>query len=209
MAWFLLESNRRFCAIFRRQVQKSCQETAGRLFIEGGVVVITNEKSASAQEFGRQLPPTAQITFPDRISLKTNIGVNRISLLVTLAIAGSNPQTARKQFSMSVLKRLCLDATLRVTDWRRSLLTIKANPAKSAIARLIVLAAGVIWCLRTRPADGNRIVAYPQPTRIPNDDSCQWIVIHCHLFVWNSAKHLGNLCTSSKSTASLDKVVSG
>jgi len=44
MARFLLESNRRFCAIVRRQVQKSCQETAGRLFIEGGVVVITNEK---------------------------------------------------------------------------------------------------------------------------------------------------------------------
>jgi hypothetical protein len=36
-----------FCAIFQRQVQKICQETAGRLFIEDGVVVITNEKSAS------------------------------------------------------------------------------------------------------------------------------------------------------------------
>jgi len=46
MAWFLLESNRKFCAIFRRQVQKNSQETAGRLFIEGGVVVITNGKSA-------------------------------------------------------------------------------------------------------------------------------------------------------------------
>jgi hypothetical protein len=43
MAWFLLGSNTKFCAIFRRQAQKSCQETAGRLFIEGGVVVITNE----------------------------------------------------------------------------------------------------------------------------------------------------------------------
>jgi hypothetical protein len=32
-----LESNRKFCAIFRRQVQKSCQETAGRLSIEDGV----------------------------------------------------------------------------------------------------------------------------------------------------------------------------
>ena len=35
------------CAILRRQAQKICQETAGRLFIEGGVVVITNEKRAS------------------------------------------------------------------------------------------------------------------------------------------------------------------
>jgi hypothetical protein len=52
MAWFLLESNRTFCAIFRRQVQKSCQETAGRLFIEGGVVVITNDMSARLQQFG-------------------------------------------------------------------------------------------------------------------------------------------------------------
>jgi hypothetical protein len=34
-------------AIFRRQDQKICQETAGRLSIEDGVVVITNEKSAS------------------------------------------------------------------------------------------------------------------------------------------------------------------
>ena len=34
------------CAIFRRQVQKICQETAGRLLIEDGVVVTTNEKSA-------------------------------------------------------------------------------------------------------------------------------------------------------------------
>jgi len=34
------------CAIFRRQAQKICQETAGRLLIEDGVVVvITNEKS--------------------------------------------------------------------------------------------------------------------------------------------------------------------
>jgi len=32
--------------IFRRQVQKICQETAGRLLIEDGVVVITNENSA-------------------------------------------------------------------------------------------------------------------------------------------------------------------
>ena len=32
--------------IFRRQVQKVCQETAGRLLIEDGVVVTTNEKSA-------------------------------------------------------------------------------------------------------------------------------------------------------------------
>ena len=47
MARFFLESNRKFCAIFRRQVQKSCEETAGRLFIEGGVVVISNGKSAS------------------------------------------------------------------------------------------------------------------------------------------------------------------
>jgi hypothetical protein len=47
MAWFLLESNRRFCATVRRQVRKSYQETAGRLFIEDGVVVISNEKSAS------------------------------------------------------------------------------------------------------------------------------------------------------------------
>ena len=30
------------CAIFRRQVQKGCQETAGRLFIEDGLVVIPN-----------------------------------------------------------------------------------------------------------------------------------------------------------------------
>ena len=38
------------CAIFRRQVQKICQETAGRLLIEDGVVVvITNEKLASVQ----------------------------------------------------------------------------------------------------------------------------------------------------------------
>jgi hypothetical protein len=49
MARFLLESNKKFCAIFRRQVQKNTQETAGRLFIEGGVVVITNEKSASVR----------------------------------------------------------------------------------------------------------------------------------------------------------------
>jgi hypothetical protein len=34
------------CTIFRRQVQKNCQETAGRLFIEGYVVVISNEKAA-------------------------------------------------------------------------------------------------------------------------------------------------------------------
>jgi len=34
------------CAMFRRQVQKICQETAGRLLIEDGVVVITNENSA-------------------------------------------------------------------------------------------------------------------------------------------------------------------
>jgi hypothetical protein len=33
-------------AIFRRQAQKSFQETAGRLFIEDGVGVISNEKSA-------------------------------------------------------------------------------------------------------------------------------------------------------------------
>jgi hypothetical protein len=38
-----LESNRKFFAIFRRQVRKSCRETAGRLFIEDGVVVISNE----------------------------------------------------------------------------------------------------------------------------------------------------------------------
>ena len=31
VAWFLLESNTKFCAIFRRQVQKICQETAGRV----------------------------------------------------------------------------------------------------------------------------------------------------------------------------------
>jgi hypothetical protein len=47
MARFLLESNRKFCAIFRRQVQKNCQETAGKLFIQDGVVLISNEKSAS------------------------------------------------------------------------------------------------------------------------------------------------------------------
>jgi hypothetical protein len=35
------------CAIFRRQVQKSCQETAGRLLIEDGVVVTSNEKRAT------------------------------------------------------------------------------------------------------------------------------------------------------------------
>jgi len=55
MSCFLLESNRKFCAIFRRQVQKSCQETAGRLFIEDGVVVITNEKSACVQVFKTEL----------------------------------------------------------------------------------------------------------------------------------------------------------
>jgi hypothetical protein len=43
---FLLESNGEFCAIFQRQVQKICQETAGRLLIEDGVVVISNEKPA-------------------------------------------------------------------------------------------------------------------------------------------------------------------
>jgi hypothetical protein len=50
-----------FCAIFRRQVQKSCQETAGRLFIEGGVVVITNEMSASVDltDEGSKARPTA------------------------------------------------------------------------------------------------------------------------------------------------------
>ena len=51
MARFLLESNRKFCAIFRRQVQKSCQETAGKLFIEDGVVVITNEKPGRCPGF--------------------------------------------------------------------------------------------------------------------------------------------------------------
>jgi hypothetical protein len=49
MACFLLESDRTFCAIFRRQAQ-ICQETAGRLLFEDGVVVITNEMSASVQE---------------------------------------------------------------------------------------------------------------------------------------------------------------
>lgn len=34
------------CAIFRSQVQETCQETAGRLLLEDGLVVITNEKSA-------------------------------------------------------------------------------------------------------------------------------------------------------------------
>src|SRR6266478_7262066 len=38
MACFLLESNRRFLTFFRRQIQKSCRETAGTLFIEDGVV---------------------------------------------------------------------------------------------------------------------------------------------------------------------------
>src|SRR5271169_903884 len=59
MAWFILESNRKFCAIFRRQVQKICQETAGRLFIEDGVVVTSNEKSAKRKQFliqGRKDP---------------------------------------------------------------------------------------------------------------------------------------------------------
>jgi hypothetical protein len=63
MAWFLLESNRRFCAIFRRQVQKICQETAGSLLIEDGVVVITNEKSASVQGFS-----AARIPLPTGLS---------------------------------------------------------------------------------------------------------------------------------------------
>jgi hypothetical protein len=39
-----------FCAIFRSRVQKICQETAGRLFIEDGVVVISNEKSACVED---------------------------------------------------------------------------------------------------------------------------------------------------------------
>jgi hypothetical protein len=56
MAWFLLGSNRRFCAIFRRQVQKICQETAGRLLIEDGVeVVITNEKSRPVSRIPERL----------------------------------------------------------------------------------------------------------------------------------------------------------
>ncbi len=36
---------------FQCQVQKSCRETAGRLLIEDGVVVITDEKSAYHQQF--------------------------------------------------------------------------------------------------------------------------------------------------------------
>ena len=54
MARFLWESNRKICAIFRRQVQKNCQETAGRLLIEDGVVVITNQKSACVQFFSHK-----------------------------------------------------------------------------------------------------------------------------------------------------------
>jgi len=46
MACFHLESNRKFGTFFRRQMQKSCQEAGGRLFIEDGAVVISNEKSA-------------------------------------------------------------------------------------------------------------------------------------------------------------------
>jgi hypothetical protein len=52
MSSFLLESNRKFCAIFRRQIQKNYQETAARLFIEDAVVVISNEKSASVELLG-------------------------------------------------------------------------------------------------------------------------------------------------------------
>ena len=63
MARFLLESNREFCAIFRRQVQKSCQETAGRLLIEDGVVVIYDGKSAS---FYKSRPPGRKT--PDPLS---------------------------------------------------------------------------------------------------------------------------------------------
>jgi hypothetical protein len=34
MAWFLLESNRKFRAIFRRQVQMSCQEAIHPVIVE-------------------------------------------------------------------------------------------------------------------------------------------------------------------------------
>jgi hypothetical protein len=53
MARFILESNRSFCAMFRREVQKSRQETAGRLFIEGGVLVFANEKTADRHQSSR------------------------------------------------------------------------------------------------------------------------------------------------------------
>jgi hypothetical protein len=39
--------------MFRREVQKSRQETAGRLFIEGGVLVFANEKTADRHQSSR------------------------------------------------------------------------------------------------------------------------------------------------------------
>jgi hypothetical protein len=72
MPWFLLESNRRFCAIFRRQAQTSCQETAGRLFIEGGVVLITNEESACGM-FSRTEDGSGQETVnPEPMNFKVS-----------------------------------------------------------------------------------------------------------------------------------------
>ena len=69
MAWFLLESNRRYCAIFRRQVWRSCQETAERPRIEGGVVVITNERSAMIRR--SVLPSTNQSNPCAKLSRKS------------------------------------------------------------------------------------------------------------------------------------------
>ena len=45
MARLLLESNRNFELSFDYKIQKSCRETAGTLFIEGGVVYFSNEES--------------------------------------------------------------------------------------------------------------------------------------------------------------------
>ena len=52
-----------FARSFHCQVQKICQDTAGPLFIEDGVVVISNEKSASVY---KSSPPGRKTSYPDR-----------------------------------------------------------------------------------------------------------------------------------------------
>src|SRR5580658_6256352 len=89
MACFLLESDRTFCAIFRRQAQ-ICQETAGRLLIEDGVVVITNEMSAFRLEFLDQ----DVLTSPDIVNF--NMGRSLILFLAVIPLTGVTrgfPQT--------------------------------------------------------------------------------------------------------------------
>jgi len=64
MSRFLLESNRKVLRDLSTSKRKSCQETAGRVFIEAGVVVITNEKSAWRLESPESQPARGPKRFP-------------------------------------------------------------------------------------------------------------------------------------------------